>query len=48
MTTAGGAVHRQRAEILRRGDDAFTFVAYFLRGDAWVHAITFEYRRRRE
>jgi hypothetical protein len=45
MVTAGGASHELRAEMLRRGSDAFTFIAYSRKGGAWVHEITFEYRR---
>lgn len=45
-TKSDGTATRQRVEIARDGDDAFTTKAFVRKGDAWVEAVTFKYKRK--
>jgi hypothetical protein len=43
-----GTKQEQRGELLREGEDAFTFKAFVPKDGKWVEAVAFKYKRLRE
>lgn len=45
--TTDGTSHPQRVRVTREGEDAFAFKAMVRRGEEWVDAVAFTYKRQR-
>src|SRR5262249_46073076 len=45
LTRVDGTKQEQRAQLVRENDNLFSFKAFIPKGDEWVEAVGFKYRR---
>ena len=45
LTRLDGTKQEQRAEFVRENADTFSFKAFIPKGDRWVEAVAFKYKR---